>query len=376
MIDTAVLAWGKATPTPDAVRVRRPSGVRGLEDFAARFPASPPVYLDWNDLRSRLGSPDGELRQILYKESAALRGHWKVGDVELLYTDGRIELRASLPKLLTGDNAAVLDETGVKHALTKLVALGNDIAGTAWVGTPHARKSVPITLDLASAVPRRLDYCYQWHVASVAFAFEHLKASFAPSRKVFHEIISPQGGRTLTWGYGGAKRTIRFYDKGAEVTEKLTRAGELRRVKSHRVDCRCSRCGTSPYPHDTILRFEIQDREHNNRLRCIHEKGYAAADIRGELNRVLSLLRVTAIADLETLLVDATPERVGTIIRSLWLREHPEAWAVLRKHLPRPTYYRWRKLAREFELGTADWVPKIPDEAFEPGTATLTARSV
>ena len=158
MIDSAVLTWGHALGTTER-RARR-----------VAEPVAAPVRLDLLELVDRLGGDEGQVRAIKYGDGDwPVFGHWKVGDVELLYREGRVELRASLPKLLTGRNDVVLDERGVHDGLRELVRTGEEL-------TRHP-------LELREAVPTRLDYAYQWEVPSVAFVLEHVKSAFAPARK-------------------------------------------------------------------------------------------------------------------------------------------------------------------------------------------------
>jgi hypothetical protein len=349
VIDTVAFVWGVATPVSTFVdeprgRARRRSIVHD----------SPPVYLEWPDLLDRLGSPNGEVRRMRYGDRVVDVGHWKVGDHELLYTDGRVELRASLPKLLVGSNIAVLDEAGVHDAMRELVRVGSETAGA--------------TLALETMVPSRLDYCVNWELISVDWALEHLKASM-PSRAKFDETISRRGGHTLYWGKG-SKRVLRWYDKGAEALDAAIKSGEVTWTKGHRLNCRCEQCGPAPFPIDTILRFEIQERR-RGQLRRVHERGYRAADVREELQRTIGKLADLQMYDLRELASTRPPMTVGVYIRSQWLRDNPAAWKILREHFPASTYHRWRQQSREKLLGSAGWTPHVADDAFESAASNL-----
>lgn len=354
MIDSAVLVWGVATPAGAVDDGNRPPAAARRR--AARLRESPPVYLNWPELLERHGSDKGQVRRIVYGDREMTAGHWQPGDFEMLYTEGRVELRASLPKILTGRNDAMLDEAGVHDALHELVRLGREATGA--------------KLELAAAVPSRLDFFYDWRdTASVGFVLEHIKSSFSPARKGMTEWQTPRGGHSLVWGYGG-KRVIRFYDKGAELTEQAIKSREITWTKGHRLNCRCEKCGPAPYPIDTLLRFEIQERRRGP-LRLIHERGYRAADVMHELQRTIGVLGDVVLHDLREIASTRPPITVGVFIRSQWLRENTGAWPILKEHLPAMTYYRWRRQARENVLGSAYWTPTIPPDAFDSAGASV-----
>lgn len=327
MIDSVALTWGHAPGTAER-RANAPKAGRRAE------PTADPIRLDFPDLIARLGSDDGQVRAIKYDAAMPLYGHWKVGDVELLYRDGRLELRASLPKLLTGRNDVVLDERGVHDGLRELTRRGEELAC-------HP-------LSLREAVPTRLDYCYQWEVPSVAFVLEHVKATFAPARKLRTEHVSPKGGRSFVWGYG-SKRAIRFYDKAAEVAARGEHSG---------------------HAPDTLLRYEIQERR-RPRLRLVHEQGYPAVAVRGELQRGVQVLGAVAMHDVEQLLNKEGRWRhaFAYVMAGLHLAEHDELWPIVKSLLSETAYYRWRARARETALAVGEWQPVIPADAFEASSA-------
>lgn len=332
MIDSVALTWGHALTTSSR-RPERPRSGRKVE------PLSPPVRLDFPELVERLGCEEGQVRSIRYGDTWPVFAHWQVGAVELLYREGRVELRASLPKLLTGRNDTVLDERGVHDGLRELVRVGREL-------TRHP-------LELREAVPTRLDYAWQWDVPSVAFVLEHLKASFHPARKLRTENVSPKGGRSFSWGYG-SQRVLRFYDK----------VGELR-----------ARGEETDRELDTLLRYEIQERR-RQKLRLVHEHGYRAGDVRHELEHAIASLATVSLRDFRELLdtYGSYPHRVAYALGSLYLVDHDEFWPVLRKVTSKSTIYRWRKRAnRAAAIAVGDFDFHIPPHAFDSGESLWTA---
>lgn len=335
MIDTGYLVWGHAIGTAER-RVDAPQRGRRAE------PTSPPVRLDIEDLYRRFGSPQGEVRAIRYGENGVplVAGHWKFGDVEMLYRDGRLELRGSLPKLLTGRNDVVLDERGVHDGLVKLAAVGEELAR--------------YPLPLREATPARMDYVYQWRVPSVAFAVEHLKAAYAPARKLRTEVISPKGGRSLVFGYG-TKRVIRFYDKVGELL-------------AHKID--------TDEQLDTILRYEIQERRRSH-LRLVHENGYSAHSVRFELEHALDGLAAMAYRDFESMVASygTYPHAIAYSAATFHFTEHPEDLAVVRRLFSQSTYKRWKRRARRGALAVGEWTPEIPVDAFAAASSLWEQRA-
>jgi len=331
VIDSVALVWGGSRPTRSNTFNARGDSERQLQRSRARPVAE--VELDMDELVDRLGSDNGEVRSIQYGERTPSFGHWQRGHVDVMCSPTRIELRASLPKLLVGRNDVVLDEHGVHQALAELVRAGEEA-----VGRP---------LELLEATPARLDYCFQWEVPSVAFIQEHLKAAFMPARKQRTEHVNPKGGRSLVWGYG-SKRAIRFYDKvGEMISSGEEIAPELAR--------------------DTLLRYEIQERR-RQRLELVHVNGYRSADVIGELERAVQFLGQVAMLDAERLLELAGPDKwvhsVAYTLGALHLNEHDELWPVLRRVVAKNAYYRWRRRARTVALKVGDWEPTIPFDAF------------
>jgi hypothetical protein len=321
MIDSVALVFGHAIGTTPR-RVDAPRSGRRAEAVAA------PVRLDMDELAARFGDDDGQVTSKRYGDKEPSFGQWPHPDgADILYREGRLELRASLPKLLLGRNDVVLDERGVHDGLRELVRIGSDVAG--------------YKLELGEAVPTRLDYCWQWEVPSVAWILEHLKASYMPPRKQRNEIVAPKGGRSLVFGYDKSRRSIRFYDK----------VGEL-----------AARGDESVHDLDTLLRYEIQERR-RDRLRLVHERGYNAVDIHRELEHGVASIAAVASRDVEAILAAGREEWWGAIaftLGSLYLVDHGEMFPVLRRVVSNNTYYAWRRRARELKLQVADWSPRIP----------------
>jgi hypothetical protein len=328
MIDSVALAWGGSIGTAER-RTNAPRAGRRAE------PVSPPVHLDMRGLHERLAGDDGQLtvKRYGHDETPYVAGHWQSGSIDVLYREGRLELRASLPKLLTGRNDVVLDERGVHDGLRELVRAGAEL--------------VQHPLELREAVPTRLDYAYQWQVPSVAFVLEHVKAAFAPARKLRTEHVSAKGGRSLVWGYG-SRRVIRFYDKVGE----LAAHGE-----------------ESEHELDTLLRYEIQERR-RPKLRLVHEQGYRADVVRRELAQGVQVLGASALHDVEALLdsYGDWPHAFAHVMAALHLAEHDEFWPLVRTRLCRNAYFAWKKRAREAALAVGDWQPIIPLNAFDAGS--------
>lgn len=324
MIDSIRLVWGHAIGTA-------PRRARGVTE-----PLAAPVRLDIDALGKRLGDTDGEITTKTWGDGGPSRyGHWQVGNTDLMYREGRVELRASLPKLLLGRNDVVLDERAVHDALHKLVDVGREL-------TQHP-------LDLREADPARLDYCYQWEVPSVAFALEHVKAAFAPARKLRTENVAPAGGRSLVWGYG-SKRLIRMYDK----------VGEL---KAHKEDIPVGA------ELDVLLRYEIQEQRRLH-LRLVHEDGYRAASVRRELEHGLKALTAIAAYDVDAILAGYGEFKFAMpfVLATLYLVEHDEMWPWVKKNVSASAYYRWRARVAEMAMTVGDVRLDIPEDAFESGS--------
>jgi hypothetical protein len=324
--------------------------------------------LDFEELASRLGSDAGEVRSIRYGQRNKDYGHWSSGSAAVMYTGaGRLELRSSLPKLLTGQNDALLSEAGVHAALAELTRVGSEVTG--------------VDLDLVAASPLRLDYVYQWEVPSVAAILAEMKTSFQPGRKRMTEEINSSGarGRSLYYGKGG-KQVLRFYDKRAEVAEALLREvthgvdqelldqmTPLEREIAMREGRRASR---ERFLHDagidTLLRYEVQDRRRAS-LERIRDGGYLATDVHEELARPLQSFHEARIRNVDELLAEASvakwPHAVAYTLAALQLGEHPELWPSLRMHASRNVFSRWRRRSRQAAPKT--WIPEIPADAFE-----------
>jgi hypothetical protein len=321
MIDSVALVWGLEMGT-DARRVDAPGAGRRVE------PLSEPVRLDWDYLRDRLGSEDGQIRTRQYGERTWTGGHWPLEDVgEIMYRAGRVEVRASLPKLLAGRNDVVLTEAQVHEALRALahkaeVVLGHD-------------------LPLEQAVPSRLDFAFQWEVPSVTRTLVQLKV-VAPKRRQISEEIAPHGGRTLYWGKK-SKWPVRFYDKAAEMLA----SGEA-----------------SEHDLDTLLRYEIQDRR-RPRLRLVHERGYTGEAVREALLEGLQPVTNVEFVNADELLASygRWPHAVAYTLAAYALANHPELWRMVERR-SRSSTSRWRGRVRQ--LSTERWTPVIPLDAFEP----------
>lgn len=332
MLDSVSLTWGHAVGTAE----RR---ARGQAE-----PLSAPVRLDLDLLGRKLGNRDGQITAKQWGDGGPARyGHWQNGAVDVMYREGRLELRASLPKLLLGRNDVVLDERGVHDALRELVHVGRELVD----GCESAGHAAP-ALSLREADPARLDYCFQWTVPSVGFYLETLKSAFKPARKNRSEHVSPKGGRTMAWG-SGSKRMIRFYDKVGELIshkEDVPEGAEL----------------------DTLLRYEIQERRRPH-IRLVHEDGYRAAAVRRELEHGLEALRGIAMRDLDAILASygESKHAMALALSALYLVEHDEAWPWVRKNVSQAGYYRWRKRVAAAAMSVGDLNLEIPPAAFETG---------
>jgi len=331
VIDSVALTWGHSIGTAE----RR---ARVLAE-----PLSPPVRLDLEKLNEKLGAGEGKVTTKDFGDGEPTAyGHWQSGPVEVLYREGRLELRASLPKLLIGRNDVVLDEGGVHDALHELVRVGRELVdGTGAKDHPSTPR-----LTLREADPSRLDYCFQWQVPSVAFTLEHINSGYHPARKTVQLTTSPAGGRTLM--YRGGKRVIRFYDK----------VGEMLAKKDDEIP--------PDAEVDTLLRYEVQDRRRSH-LRLVHENGYRASDVRGELARTIEQLGAMSLYDL-----DAIRESYGKFIyavpftlAALYVAEHDEIYPWLKKNVGKGTYSRWKARARAARLTYGGVDLTIPSNAFE-----------
>lgn len=334
MIDSVAFVWGQAIGTAE----RR---ARGEAE-----PLSPPVRLDFDRLGDRFGRGEGEITTKTFGDGEPARyGHWKHGAIELMYREGRLEVRTSLPKLLVGRNDVVLDERGVHDALCELVRETNAALTGCGVNATSPQ------LSLRTADPARLDYCFQWQVPSVAFALETMKSSFHPSRKIRTENVSPAGGRTLM--YRGGKRVVRFYDK---VGEMLARKEDI----------------PPDVELDTLLRYEVQDRRRGH-LRLVHEDGYRAGAVRRELDVGIKGLSALAVRDLDAILASYGESKyaIAFTLRDLYLVDHEEAWPWVRKHASDSAYYRMRQRVRAAALAVGDLDVEIPHGAFESGASSL-----
>jgi hypothetical protein len=322
VIDSVALVWGHAIGS-SARRAYAPRTQDGRRNEAL----SPPVRLELEQLVERFGSDEGQVTTKRYGDKQPTFGQWQHDGADVLYREGRLEVRGSLPRLVAGRNDVVLDERGVHHGLRELERIATDVAG--------------YKLKLIEAVPTRLDYCWQWQVPSVAWILEHLKASYAPPRKKRNEIVSPKGGRSLVFGYDKGRRTIRFYDKVGELHDR----GE-----------------ESMHDVDTILRYEIQERR-RGKLRLVHEHGYTAVDVHRELEHGVAAIAAVAARDVEAVLAAGRDEWSGAVaftLGALYLLDHEAMFPVLRRVVSRRSYYAWRRRARELQLQVADWTPHIP----------------
>jgi hypothetical protein len=341
MIDSAALAWGYDEP------------LRGL---------------DFDQLVERLKSEDGQVRTLRFGDRVKEYGAWKIGDVIVMpgRQSGKVELRASLPKLLTGRNDEVLDAAGTYDAFRDLAARGSDILG--------------IDLALEEARPYRIDYVFHWEVASVAALLNELRTVLAPARKdmTYWENSSGALGRSLYYGLG-TKHVLRFYDKGAEqaahdlvavehglTAEELDAMNPLERdlkIKAARREVREEVLRTADI--DRILRFEVQDRRPNV-IRRLHAEGYPPSDIAAELAKPLRKLQMEPLHAFEDVLAREPEWRHRFAYGFLhWaLPQHPEVLPVARRELHRNTYGRMRRMAPK--TGPRTWAPDIPAAAFGP----------
>ena len=330
MIDSIALVWGHAIGTAER-RAR-----------AIAEPRSEPVRLDLRALAEKLGAGEGNVTTKDFGEGApSPYGQWQIGSVGIMYREGRLEARASLPKLMLGRNDVVLDERGVHDALHELVRVTTELVGN--TGASGQPSTPPLTL--LEADPSRIDYCFQWKVPSVAFTLEHIKSSFHPSRKEI-QLNESASGRTLF--YKGGKRQFRFYDKVGEMIahkdEYAPPASEL----------------------DTVLRYEVQDRR-RAKLRLVHENGYRAADARFELQHAIEQLGACALYDVDAILATygEYSHRVAYTLGAMYVAEHDEILPWLKKNVGKATYSRWKKRARVVAMTVGDFDPTIPSNAFE-----------
>jgi hypothetical protein len=350
VIDTAVLVWGGQFGSSSR-RADAPAAGRRREVLAD------PIRLDWAHLVEKLGSNAGEIQHRLYGERVWRGGHWKVGAADVMYRDGRLEVRASLPKVVAGRNDVVLNESGVHAALREL-------AQTVGEAIEHP-------LSLREAVPTRLDYPFQWVVPSVAAIQAHLKTVFHPKNKLRSEFVSPRGGRTVWWGQK-SNYSLRFYDKVGE----LRAGGEDEHVVEIDWDGigHLLERGEQPTDLDRLLRYEIQDKRSGGELRLIHENGYRSADIRAELARPLEGLQTEWLRDVDALIDDRGGNRMmSNVFASLWIAEHEEALAIVRRRQHPNVYRRYRRDAQDAALALYAWQPIIPRTAFVSADRSLWA---
>jgi hypothetical protein len=348
VIDTAIIVWGGQIGTA-ARRVKAPLSGRRLELLAA------PIRLDVDELASRLGDDAGQVTEKRYGEKKWQGGHWTLDDhIELMYRHGRVEARASLPKLLTGRNDVVLNERGVHEALRLLAS--------------RVSVALEYPLSLREATASRLDYAIQWDVLSVAAALEHLKRALK-TRKMRTENVAASGrGRSVVWGYR-SQHALRFYDKIGELAEtcELDPAVEL---------------DTDMYGPllededaavvrdlDRLLRYEVQDKRRDV-VRLIHERGYRAVDVRLQLMKPIESVIAKPILDLRALI--ASEGRLKALA-AIALAEHPEFWPEVAKHGHPNTVSRWRAAARRAGATFETWSPAIPPTAFVADGAELWA---
>lgn len=335
MIDSVALAWGHAEPV-ESKDAHGGTNRRRRQNFE---PLAPPVYLDVDELAERHGYDQGQVRSIKYGDKQPTFGHWQEGVVDYLYREGRLEVRASLPKVLTGRNDVVLDEVQTHEALRELVRRAET-----WAGHP---------LDLRQAVPTRLDPVFQWEVPSVRWIGQHIKSTLHPARKLVTEHTNPKGGYTLAYGMG-SKRVLRFYDKAGESISK----GEETALEL-----------------DTVLRFEIQERRRGH-VRLLHERGYRGHDVHHELERALEGLGAVAMRDAEAIIAaaaDSWRHALAYTLGSLYVVDRPEILPVIRHHFSYNAAYRWRQRARAHALEVGTWAPEIPFDVFGASSSPLWA---
>lgn len=338
MIDTVELVWGGRFGTA-ARRADAPQSGRRREVVAD------PIRLNVMDLGRRLGTDDGQVRIQLFGDRTWTGGHWRIGDaITLMYRTGRVELRASLPKLLVGRNDVVLTDCGVHEALRELVAQASD--------------AIAHPLSLREAVPRRLDYTYQWDVPSVTAVLEHLKTALNVPRKRRTLNVDPRGGASLVFGYGSRSWGIRFYDKVGEMAA----AGIADPVVELDVETKWIVPETHARERDRLLRYEVQEKR-GPRLRLIHERGYTAGDVRAELARPLTPLGEIRTRDLAGLIGE---HGIAGAFAAAFVAEHgDEALAALRvRGAHRNTVSAWRRRGRIVEQALRGWHPVIPRTAF------------
>lgn len=367
MIDSVALTWGGSLGTMTRL-------ARGQAE-----PVSDPVYLDLERLHAKYAR-FGELTTKRYDRAGVHEGgNYNFGQVQLLYQPGRLEARASLPKIITGDlNDVVLDVRGVHDALGMLVERVNDLVTDCGVVDPKTRVRRPVEpVTLREARPTRMDYVVQWEVGSVGWSLELLQSGFHPHRANMSFEKSIQGGRTLYFGKGG-KRVLRFYDKGAEVMyrrskeighhvdrDQLEAMNELDRRRALLNAKRLAREeARRDAKLDVTLRFEVQDRR-TDHVRSIHELGWRACDVRHQLEKALSGIAIEAELDFPALLGEISgPHRVAYAAAPFYIAEHPEeTLPAIRALVSDRAYYTWRRRAQK--VTKRGWLPEIPPDSFD-----------
>lgn len=337
-----------------------------LDTVALKFGHDQPVWVDWERLFERLGSDEGQIRLRRYGERLREYGAWKVGDLVVMpgRESGIVELRASLPKLLTGQNDAILDVAGVHDGLREIVRRGAEV--------------LEVGLALERARPLRLDYVLHWPVESVAAVLKEIRAALPAPRKHETEWVSSSGalGRSLYYGLK-SKHVLRFYDKGAEVAaqellrvthglepeefEDLSLEEREQKIRAARREVREEIRREANI--DKTLRFEIQDRRPHI-IRQIHADGYRAEDVLEQLERPLQKLGEVTITSFDDVYAAEPdwPFRLQASIAHWALAKHPELWPAVRQKCHPNTFYRLRKKARTAVERT--WSPEIRPDAF------------
>lgn len=249
---------------------------------------------------------------------------------------GRVELRCSLPKLMTGRNDELLDATATHDALRHLAAVGSDAIG--------------VELNLREGRPTRLDLVYDWEVDSVTETLDWIERGLSTPRRLRTRNVSPRGGTSYVVGYGSGRRSrvLRFYDKGAEAREKKE---------------------TTSLERDKVLRFELQEQRPEH-LALVHEDGYTPGEITRRLQKELDPLSTLVAVGVGEYLDRRTPagnrRRISSSLGYLHLAQNPQLWGHVRERISESSYHELRANARRAMLAVTPWWPAIPLDAYGP----------
>lgn len=352
MIDTAILVWGKKTGT--AARLAAPSFDRRQAELVAE-----PVWLDIDALALRLGN-DGNVTSKRYGDHEWQGGHWSLeGGIELMYREGTVEARTSLPKHVTGRNDLLLTDVGVHAGLRSVTA--------------KVSEAIDHPLSLREAVPTRLDYVFQEEVPSLRAALTHIERELGDRRRRTLNK-DPRGGWSLVYGYGSGAGSyvVRFYDKVGELRAHGFDPGNV----THELDVPVEYVEAASLGHgwdvDHLLRYEIQD-QRGDVVRLIAENGYRAGDVRERLVEKLARIGPMHSRDLAALVGERGDHKyaVPLALAAAYLADNPDAWPLVEAFMSSSSRSRWRGRARHAANATFDWQFEIPRTTFAAGAGSL-----